>query len=57
MSRPMTDAERRAGWHEHCAPLIESGETLLYGSPEHIERDAARRAEKERRKAKGLNDV
>lgn len=50
MTRPMADAERREGWRTHCAPLIESGRVALYGSPEHLEREAARRAEKEAKK-------
>lgn len=41
-----TDADRRAAWVEHCAPLLESGRAALYGSPEHLERAAAKRAEK-----------
>lgn len=27
----------RSAWQEHCAPLIESGHAVIYGSPEHVE--------------------
>ena len=45
-----TDAARREAWREHCAPLIESGRAVVYGSPEHVEIVARQRAEKERQK-------
>lgn len=41
-----TDAARREAWREHCAPLIEAGATVVYGSSEHLEIVARERAEK-----------
>lgn len=48
-----TESARREAWREHCAPLLESGRAVLFGSPEHLERATARRAEKEAKKQPG----
>lgn len=44
--RAFTEAEARALWRQHCAPLLASGHAVLYGSEAHLQRIAAREAKK-----------
>lgn len=48
----MTEDEARALWREHCQPLLNAGEAVIYGSPEHLKLEREKQRLAKLRKAR-----